>query len=223
MRGIDWRSSFAVVVTWTAFAGCVRLADPETYGGRQEVPADVPDRAAAGRTMVATTTASTEDTTWVPHVDSREWAYMVLHHTASDFGNVESIHRVHSQRRDAAGNPWRGIGYHFVIGNGRGMDDGGIEATFRWREQLAGAHAGVNPYNERGIGICLVGDFEKHPPTAAQIESLKRLVDFLGQEYGIPPQRVLRHGDLKATDCPGKLFPMNDVIPVQSVSVSRPS
>lgn len=150
---------------------------------------------------------------WVPAAAPREWEYLVIHHTATDAGSVESIHATHRQRRDAVGNPWQGIGYHFVIGNGRGMDDGEIEATFRWRQQLAGAHAGVGDYNKAGIGICLVGNFESHPPTSKQLGSLRALIDVLCRQYAIPAQHVLRHGDVRATACPGRLFSLKDVVP----------
>ncbi|MEW4530028.1 MAG: peptidoglycan recognition family protein [Maioricimonas sp. JB045] len=147
------------------------------------------------------------------HVDggSRNWKYIVLHHTASSRGSVESIHRAHLQRRDAAGRPWRGIGYHFVIGNGQGMPDGAIEPTFRWKEQSSGAHAGIGLYNQVGIGICLVGNFEKTPPTDAQLKSVRRLVALLKARYDIGPREVIRHQDVKATACPGRKFPFNDV------------
>ena len=79
-------------------------------------------------------------------------------------------------RKDAQGNPWLGIGYHFVIGNGRGMEDGQVEPTFRWKQQLAGAHAGQRRHNESGIGICLIGNFDEAPPTAKQLSALKELL-----------------------------------------------
>ena len=125
---------------------------------------------------------------------------------------MESIHRLHLQRRDADGNPWLGIGYHFVIGNGRGMPDGATEPTFRWREQLIGAHAGIAVYNQHGIGICLVGNFEHKPPTATQVQALKQVVSYLTEEYGISAEHVVLHRYIKATVCPGKLLPMQEVI-----------
>ena len=64
--------------------------------------------------------------------DLRDWDYIVLHHTASESGSVASIHEEHLRRKDKNGNAWLGIGYHFVIGNGSGMDDGEIEPTFRF-------------------------------------------------------------------------------------------
>jgi len=144
---------------------------------------------------------------WKPGVAARQWNFIVLHHSGAPTGDVESIEADHRQRRDSTGRPWLGIGYHFVIGNGHGMADGQIEPTFRWREQLHGAHAGNRHYNQQGIGICLVGDFNSAPPTPRQIASLKRLVDSLGKDYSIDPESVVRHSDVVATECPGSQFP----------------
>lgn len=151
---------------------------------------------------------------WRPSVAARPWKYIVLHHTAADSGSVESIHETHLQRKDGSGRPWLGIGYHFVIGNGKGMPDGEIEATFRWREQLHGAHAGgSNPdYNQQGIGIVLVGNFQKQRPTQQQLLSVKRLVRSLAEDYGIASTNIIGHKDIRATECPGELFPLQDVV-----------
>lgn len=152
---------------------------------------------------------------WKPNVAAREWKHIVIHHTATGNGSVDSIHAAHVQNKDKSGKPWLGIGYHFVIGNGDGMTDGAIEPTFRWRTQIQGAHAGSSnkDYNERGIGICLVGNFEKSPPTPAQRRSVKLLVQTLRNEYHIPAVEVVGHKDIRAasTECPGKLFPMAEV------------
>ncbi len=141
----------------------------------------------------------------------RPWRYIVLHHTGTDAGSVESIHRAHLRRKDKYGRHWLGIGYHFVVGNGNGMGDGEVEPTFRWKQQIQGAHAGVSEYNEYGIGIALVGNFEKHRPTSRQLASVEQLVSALCRRYGIPPERVLGHRDIKATACPGRLFPLEEI------------
>ena len=148
---------------------------------------------------------------WKPAVPPREWTWIVIHHTASSHGSVETINAAHLQRLDRNGNPWKGIGYHFVIGNGNGMNDGEIEPTFRWRGQFPGAHAGDDEHNQHGIGIALVGNFELGPPTAAQMSAVERLVAVLRTRYGIEKNNILRHGDIKATACPGKYFPMGDL------------
>jgi N-acetylmuramoyl-L-alanine amidase len=148
---------------------------------------------------------------WRPSAPPRQWTWIVIHHTATSHGSVESINATHLQRRDRNGNPWKGIGYHFVIGNGNGMEDGEIEPTFRWRGQLSGAHAGDDEHNQHGIGIALVGNFELAPPSPAQMTAVRRLVTVLRARYGIETSNVLRHGDIKATACPGKYFPMGDL------------
>lgn len=148
---------------------------------------------------------------WKPTVEEREWNYIVLHHTASDAGSVESIHEAHLKRKDSAGNPWLGIGYHFVIGNGNGMGDGDIEPTFRWKQQLHGAHAGAGEYNQHGIGIVLVGNFQETSPSPAQLAAVKRLVGILKADYGVRSENVIGHGDVKATACPGRYFPLAEV------------
>ena len=151
---------------------------------------------------------------WQPAVAARDWTSIVIHHTATDQGSVESIHEAHLARE------WLGIGYHFVIGNGNGMPDGEIAPTFRWREQLHGAHAGAEEYNQHGIGIALVGNFEKQPPTPAQLASIKRLVAVLKSEYHIDGEHVIGHREVKPTACPGKLFPIDEV---REVTVVRKS
>lgn len=160
---------------------------------------------------------------WPADVPLKEWQYIVLHHTATSTGDVQSIHAEHQQRKDSAGNPWRGIGYHFVIGNGNGMPDGAIEPTFRWYDQSSGAHAGVGLYNDYGVGVCLIGNFEETPPTPRQIAAVKRLVGAIKGECGIETSGVVRHGDIKATACPGKLCPFDEIAatPPDVASVRR--
>jgi N-acetyl-anhydromuramyl-L-alanine amidase AmpD len=93
------------------------------------------------------------------------------------------------------------------------MDDGEIQQTFRWREQIHGAHAKSpnNEYNEYGIGICLVGNFEESDPSDAQLASIKRLVSVLKHEYQLTDSQVIGHRDVKATACPGKNFPIGEI------------
>ncbi len=150
---------------------------------------------------------------WKPDKEAREWRHIVIHHTASSRDSIESIHEAHLKRG------WEGIGYHFVIGNGSGMKDGEIEPTFRWKTQMHGAHAGNEEYNQHGIGVCLVGNFEDSNPSAAQLASVKRLVGVLKGQYGIKTANVVGHKTVKATACPGKNFPLTEV----SLSESLPS
>ncbi len=133
------------------------------------------------------------------------WRYIVVHHSASDWGNAAQFDAEHRARG------WDELGYHFVITNGHGGPDGHVEVGPRWVAQKHGAHCGGTPgnaYNEHGIGICLVGNFERHMPTSAQMASLWKLVWRLMVEYDISPENVIGHCDAPnaATACPGALF-----------------
>jgi hypothetical protein len=162
-----------------------------------------------------------------PGAAPRTWKYIVLHHTATEAGDVATINEAHRQRTDSAGRPWLGIGYHFVIGNGRGMADGLVEPTFRWTDQLHGAHAASRQYNEHGIGVCLVGNFSEQPPTQRQLAAAQKLVAQLRSEYRITRTNVVRHSDLSATECPGELFPLDSIVappepePSEASSIDR--
>jgi hypothetical protein len=145
-------------------------------------------------------------------VPVRAWSEIVLHHSATNTGDVASIDQAHRQQKDSQGRPWLGIGYHFVVGNGRNMGDGEVQATFRWREQLAGAHAGKRTHNEQGIGICLIGNFDEQPPTPKQIDATRDLVRQLAKRHAITRERILRHSDIQATACPGRQFPWERVL-----------
>ncbi len=133
----------------------------------------------------------------------RRWKYIVIHHSASYKGNAYSIDRYH---RDIKG--WKnGLGYDFVIGNGNGSRDGQIEVGGRWNKQIKGAHAGDDEYNEYGVGICLIGNFEKNHPTDSQISSLVYLIKYLQKRCNIPKRNIVMHRDIKDTVCPGRHFP----------------
>jgi N-acetyl-anhydromuramyl-L-alanine amidase AmpD len=135
---------------------------------------------------------------------ARDWKIVVLHHSATPAGGMAAFDRMHKARG------WDGVGYHFVVGNGTDTPDGALETTFRWREQREGAHA--KGWNDLGIGVCLVGNFEETDPTPAQLETVKRLVRWLRARFSIPPERVVGHGRLGTTFCPGKRFSVADVV-----------
>jgi hypothetical protein len=153
-------------------------------------------------------------TEWSPRAGAkvRDWRTIVIHHAAMPSGDAHTIHKVH------LANPgWDGLGYHFVVGNGTQSGDGEIEVGFRWREQREGAHARArkgddNRWNLQGIGICLVGDFTTSPPSQRQMDALVRLVRALMAEYGIPPENVVPHSFVHATECPGARFPWGQFV-----------
>lgn len=139
---------------------------------------------------------------WVPlpNAEKRVWTYIVIHHSATPTGGAAQFNKAHKDKG------WDGLGYHFVIGNGSDTKDGQVEVGYRWPIQQHGAHAKTpdQQYNEHGIGICLVGNFDETRPSPRQMASLEKLVAYMADTYKIKQSNILGHKMTgKQTDCPG--------------------
>ncbi len=140
---------------------------------------------------------------------SNRWKYIIIHHSATDIGSAALFHRAHLARGFN-----RGLGYHFVIANGTDNTRSGQIQTspgLRWRRQWDGAHT-RGEMNRVGIGICLVGNFDKNTPGRSQMDSLVQLTTHLAYKYDIPLENIKGHKDCvnNTTRCPGENFPWDD-------------
>jgi N-acetylmuramoyl-L-alanine amidase len=137
------------------------------------------------------------------------WNYIVIHHSAGDYGNIEHLQEIHDQRQSQ--EPIHAISYHYIIGNGNGMEDGKIASDIRREYNLWGVHVSKNNWdrNFRGLGICLIGNLDIKEMTAKQYQSLIKLTKDLMNEFYIDYEDVELHGKLsgESTKCPGKFFP----------------
>ncbi len=121
---------------------------------------------------------------------------IIIHHSDSISGNASVIHGWHLNRG------WSGIGYHFVI-----LPEGTIQGGRP--EWSIGAHSGPAG-NGDSIGVCLIGKFEEHAPSEAQMKSLVWLItEHLFASYG--KLKVIGHKDVMPTACPGKYFPWTEL------------
>lgn len=185
----------------TAVGGLLLMVD-----GRPQARADGLSLSplAAATTINNTPEGDPTTQTRVP-LDRARWQSIVIHHSGSLVGTPVSIAKDHEARKI------RGLGHHFIIGNGSGMDDGQVHIGFRWLDQLPGAHA-VGPdgdwNNQHAISICLVGDGNRQSFTPGQVQQLRTLVESLRRQLGIPAEQVRLHSDI-APDVsdPGKFFP----------------
>ena len=173
---------------------------------------------------------------WTPEYPlSNRWQFIVIHHSKSEGGSLKDIDQWHYKQG------WEhGCGYHFVIGNGTRSGEGQIEVSRRWQQQLHGAHTRLTEsyahrkgvhfqhYNDHGIGIALVGDFDRERPSPQQMEELVELVGDLMELCDIPPERVRSHGEVDQTLCPGRYFNIralrsrlarSDAIPADAVGL----
>jgi len=137
-------------------------------------------------------------------IEPGRWKGIVIHHSGSAVGSAESVTRQHQDMG------LRGLGYHFVVTNGKGGPDGQIAVGYRWTDQLPGAHtSGVDAdrFNREYLGICLVGDGDRRPFTDAQLGALAELVGELTEACGIPGENVVLSRDVSPSAGPGRLFP----------------
>ena len=123
---------------------------------------------------------------------------LIVHHSSSENDTKEIILDWHLN-----GRKWPHMGYHFII------DKEGIG----WSclpKQVEGIHA--YGFNQRSIGICLIGNFNEHLPRKAQLESLSELCVSLVKEYDLRYWQIYGHGSQRLmkifkttrTACPGK-------------------
>jgi len=132
------------------------------------------------------------------------WDYIVVRHSAGDYGTVKFLQDVHQERQPA--DPADAIPYHYVIGNGLGM--GPVASDWRRDWNICGAHASANnrPRNLLGLGICLIGNLDSAPPPKPQFDALVALMRRLMHRYAIAAENVGTHGRTvgESTRCPGR-------------------
>lgn len=129
--------------------------------------------------------------------------HIIIHHSA---GNDNKILRDWEGIRDYhLSKGWQDIGYNFgiefqsdlvIVNKGRSLD-------------ISGAHCPAEGMNRKAIGICVLGNFEKAPPSPLLLPPLVHLCSKLCREHGIHPDNILPHSALMPTCCPGKFFPLD--------------
>lgn len=123
---------------------------------------------------------------------------IVLHHSASSFGDVATIRDWH------LGRGWADIGYHYVILNGWRSslthieeDDGLVEPG---RDiKYMGAHC--KGENKDSIAICLVGNKLFSVAQIIALRILQRSLFMQHHNLGMPD--VYGHNHFGKTSCPG--------------------
>lgn len=122
--------------------------------------------------------------------------FIALHHAAVKNCSARDVDNWHK------GNGWIGIGYHFFV-----RKDGTI---YRGRPLWAlGAHVGGSNHNS--IGICAEGDYstEKTMPFEQKL-AIAELLNEL-KTYHYPLAKIVGHGELGASECPGKYYPLEEM------------
>ena len=146
----------------------------------------------------------TEDPIFAMIGDRTRWSNIVIQHLGQPAGTAEQVDRMHRN------TGLDGLGYHFLIGNGNGIDDGDVHVGYRWIEQSAAARPAdvdISQWNAEVISICLIGNGNRRPFTERQLLHLSRLVQRLQLELLIPRRAVSLVSDMVNTaTSPGQYF-----------------
>jgi hypothetical protein len=193
-KGVVWTS---LLVSMTAVTGLLFALD-RTPSSSDTGRAFTPLMAAVGTDSIEVVFNTRQP------MPAGQWKAIVIHDSGSPYGTAETLDK------QAKAQNLRGLGYHFVIGNGNGMGDGELYVGPRWLDQQPGAHATGKDgdwFNRNAIGICLVGDGERREHTQAELTRLVRLTRALQQELKIPANRVYLHSEIAPVRNPGRMFP----------------
>ena len=214
------------VVVWGAFlvasavaVGILWAGSPNRRPDALRATSAVPERpvsSLAGATVSAAPRIAPRDT---PMARGR-WTAIVVYDSGSPAGDLASLERRHF---DAG---LSGLGWHFVIGNGQGLEDGRVAVGYRWDRQLPGAHASVGmrvaagpaggarrsmdaaELNRSAVAVCLVGNGDRRPFTERQLAELATLVRALQADLGIGAGSVHFHTELVPGGAPSGNFPL---------------
>ncbi|MDP9069946.1 MAG: peptidoglycan recognition protein, partial [Actinomycetota bacterium] len=147
-----------------------------------------------------------------------------VHHTVTpndDHDPSSTVRAIHAYHVRA--NGWDDIGYNFLIDAAGRVYEGRWARSYQPGEPptgesaeglgVVGAHAEGN--NAGSVGVALLGDFSRRPPTPASLDALARLLAWKADRHGIDPlgttswsggrtlPTIVGHRDVGATSCPG--------------------
>lgn len=140
---------------------------------------------------------------WGPAINASNIDKFVFHHsvtsqTAKNNGNWKAECDIIAKSH-VNGNGWGGVGYRFII-----CSDG----TVAYVGDLSHGGSAVGNHNDHIFSACLVGDFTKELPTAAQIHSAHLLAKhFITAAPQYPKlngwEDIGGHKEFNPTACPG--------------------
>lgn len=115
-----------------------------------------------------------------------KWNRIVLIDTKSSFADATTLNKRAVELGES-----EGIGFHFLIGNGKGLDDGRAYACNFWNDQRAASPVyGRDLADGKTIVVTVAGNTERDRVTAAQSERVRTLIIDLMRKYSIRPESV---------------------------------
>ncbi|XP_011497199.1 PREDICTED: peptidoglycan-recognition protein SC2-like [Ceratosolen solmsi marchali] len=135
--------------------------------------------------------------------------HVIIHHSATDTCTTRAVCQAKIrafQKYHMNDKKWKDIGYNFIIG-----EDGNIYEGRGWGKN--GAH--TIDYNNRSIGICIIGTYQNRIPNIVAIKAIKNLISYGVTTGNISNNYILiGHRQADSTSCPGeKLYQFIQTLP----------
>lgn len=125
--------------------------------------------------------------------------YIVIHHTAMPSAQKTSILQIVSIHMKQHG--WSSIAYQYLIMNGKIY-------KLHNDDDIAPHTA---DYNSSTIGICIHGNYSQEVLSESDKSKLIWLIRILQDKYKLDKSKVVKHGDLNATECCGNNINLNEI------------
>jgi len=127
---------------------------------------------------------------------------IIIHHSATKDGTTKDFNAIKRYHVENLG--WRDIGYNWVIERVNG-----VATVIQGRsENISGAH--TKGMNDKSIGICVVGNYDKDNVSTDMYNELVDLIADIRSRYGDLPLK--QHSDYANKTCPGLNFPFNQIV-----------
>jgi hypothetical protein len=159
------------------------------------------------------------------------WTHVIVHHSLSGdntLTNSVAIRRFHTSYRQGGNiiteedfykkqeagekgliRPWKDVGYHWLLE--RLSDEDRRVWVLEGRSMMMhGAHCPEEGMNRRGIGVCVIGNFDIAPPPEDVFEKAASFVSWLCRMYHVPIENVQGHREYATyKSCPGEKFDLD--------------
>ena len=112
------------------------------------------------------------------------WNRIEIYYSGTNTGNIEQL-----ARRGGLASP-EDINFHFCLCNGRGGEDGQIQATEKWQKQWPLIPDRTWYGSSQTIRICVIADGKTTYLTDCQTKRLETLLDGLCKKFRIRPESI---------------------------------
>jgi len=110
------------------------------------------------------------------HTTPAQWNGMEIFYSRTAAGNADELPLLMSLADGRAEQ------FHFLICNGNGAEDGRIQTSSQWSQQLTAKQDGT-------IRICVIGN-ERNTLTNSQVQRTNDLVESLSRTFNIGPRQI---------------------------------